>query len=80
MKIILIEWEDSNFLHGWRDKRDVLERKQISSYCVSAGILLKQDKKEIRLAQSLSGENVADIISIPNLAIKRIRQLQVLKR
>ena len=77
IKLVIVEWEDSNFLHGWRDKRDVLERQQISSYCVSAGILLKQDKKEIRLAQSISGENVADIISIPQLAIKRIRQLQV---
>ena len=80
MKVILIEWEDSSFLHGWRDKRDVVECKQISNHCVSAGILLKQDKKEICLAQTLSGENIANIISIPNLAIKRIRQLRVLKR
>lgn len=76
MKIVLLEWDDSNTVSGWQHKsrKDILSE----SHCVSVGIIVRQTNQDLTLCQSVSGELQADFISIPKPVIKRIRQLGVI--
>ena len=75
MKLVLVEWLDSNAVNGWHPKQQ-FQNDGISK-CQSVGILMKETPKEIALVLNLSGELWSDAIYIPKSCITRMRQLKV---
>lgn len=74
-KLVEVEWVDSAFNHGW-DHIKVKTRSKIAT-CRTAGYLLKRDKTEVTVAQSLGDEDqAAEAISIPTIAITKFRFLK----
>lgn len=72
--IIYIEWEDSAYFSGWKDKK-------VASGCASCrvkstGFLLKKDKKDIVIYQSRSdSREMGHIMAIPMSAVRKIKEL-----
>ena len=71
LKIILIEWEDSNVIHGWRpndcSKDDI-------AHCRTVGIVKAEDKKKITIALGESDcGSVLETITIPKSCITSIK-------
>ena len=75
MKLVMIRWVDSAFLHGWVD-RDSVKTHQPSD-CVSVGLLVNEGKEHITIVQSASKEQVGDGLTIPKCCIKKMWQLKV---
>ncbi len=75
MKLVLVEWEDSFFTHGWRSKGE-FDNLGVAP-CVCVGVLVSQTNKSITLVLSLGEENYADSMTIPKGCVKRIRYLKV---
>ncbi len=75
MEIAIVQWNDSNFGQGWRLKEGVVNEHV--SPCVSCGIIVRKDEKEIVIALSLSPESYADTMTIPMGCVTRIRRLKV---
>ena len=74
MKIVLIEWVDSNLFHGWVDKDG--ESFGVAE-CKSVGFLLKKHRSEITLALSRSKQDqVSQCITIPRGCVKSIEVLK----
>ena len=75
MKLVLVEWRDSAVQYGWQhaDHFDGEIEK-----CQSVGFLLKEtpDSVVLLLSRSNTG-NWAEGITIPKLAITRMRKLTV---
>jgi hypothetical protein len=72
VKLVMVEWLDSGFLHGWE-----YEDAQIHK-CVSVAILVQETESEVIIRQSLSQEGChAGSFAIPKVCITRMRQLKV---
>ena len=75
---ILVSWVDSHCDNGWQDPRDVREEGHDGFMCESAGWLIEQNDRYVKLAMSRSLEKdgqLAEILRIPREAIKRVRTL-----
>lgn len=72
-----VEWIDSCKSNGWGSLKYHVGELTFSR-CWSVGYVIQEDKKSISLAQSLSEDtkNIADVISIPKVAIKTIKKLK----
>ena len=74
-RLVLIDWEDSNFEHGW------LSIDQVTGILItteSVGFIIFEDETRISIAQNKSGiDTFMGIITIPKSCIKSIRQLRV---
>ena len=77
MKLVLVEWIDSNRVSGWWNKHDILDEKKGVNWCISVGVLIKENKKEVGVCLNQSGEVWGDVIYIPRCAVRRIRQLKI---
>jgi hypothetical protein len=77
MKLIIVEWVDSNGDSRWHNKHDAACSK--ISHCWSVGALLSQDEEQIVIAPSGDPAigNVLYELAIPRVAVKRIRELRV---
>ena len=77
LRLVEVEWIDSAFCRGWQSVDSKLKDQGIAN-CRSAGYLLDQDEHQVRLVSShdMANESVADGISIPRVAVKRIRTLK----
>lgn len=74
-KIVVVDWMDSSFEHGWIDKSHVKKLKHAS--CRTVGFLVNNSKKNITLSMGYSDCNSChDCISIPRV---NIANLEVLK-
>ena len=75
-KIVEVLWVDSAAIRGWRSTESVLADSQEDDYlaCKTTGYLLARSEDRTIIAQNLSkdGENVSDVITIPNQAITTI--------
>ena len=76
MKFIKIEWVDTWTESGWHSE-SYFDFKPIP--CTSVGILVKEDKDCIAIAQNY-GEmgdcRWGDVTNIPKCAIKKVRELK----
>ena len=82
LPIVEVHWVDSAFCRGWQTLENKRHDQGIVT-CRSIGYLLSSDKKEVRLVGSqgfdhmTKGEpDVADGLSIPRVAVKRIRRIK----
>jgi len=79
MKLVLIEWEDSNFsLDGWQPKQDLMSFNTQPS--VAAGIVLSDDGVRILLVPVLSSFAAGQAVAIPKSCIKKMWKLKTSKR
>ncbi len=68
MNIVFVEWVDSCYDHEWKRLKDVSD----VAFCKSVGLLVKENKDEIVIAQSLSENgNASETIAIPKCSIKK---------
>jgi len=75
MKILLVEWVDSSYIAGWKDKKDF---DVDLAKCFSTGLAIDESDDAITLV--LSGGDTgqwSQSMTIPKVAIKRIRELKV---
>jgi len=76
--VVHVEWEDSCTTSGWRD--DI----RGTASCNSVGIVLRDSKHDLVLAQSWSDDpNVSefgDLIAIPKSAVRRKTKLAGIRR
>jgi len=77
MKLVMVEWVDSAFMQGWME-RDAIKMLTLSP-CVSIGLLVAENNKQITLVQSacMDKSQYGDGITIPKACIERIRYLNV---
>lgn len=74
MRLVMVEWEDSATNYGWHR----LSTDDSISYCVSVGMICREDEKQVTLAQSRSDcGNISETISIPRSCIRRMRMLKI---
>lgn len=75
-RVIEVEWVDSTSTPGW-DTADVYRAMPMGPL-VSVGYVLSQDKRAIRLMQSMSGAagHVAGAIAIPMGCVTKIRTIR----
>lgn len=77
LKKVEIEWIDSCASKGW-GTRDFHLKEFAYSKCRSTGYVIEDTKKYIAIAQSIGDDthNMSDLISIPRVAIKKIKILK----
>ncbi len=68
-KNVEVEWIDSITTHGWRDYEPV------DMNCRIVGILIDNNKENIVIAQNESVLGYGDYMTIPKVAVKRVRKL-----
>ena len=74
-RIVQVEWEDSNFEHGWLS---VNELKGILIPTKSLGFVVFEDDYKISIAQNKSEINTfMGIMTIPKSCITSIREMRV---
>ena len=77
-RIVEVDWVDSAFCRGWQSTQSKKDDQGIVT-CRSVGYLLDSDDTQIRLVGSQTpssatdGSTVADGLSIPRVAVRRIR-------
>ena len=71
---ILVEWVDAHAdAHGWTDPSDLDTQPRVIT---TVGIVLRNVKpNHLTIAQSVDGELVDSVISIPTACIKRVSRL-----
>lgn len=75
MKIVLVEWEDSNIIHGWRDAN---ENGDTLAHCKTVGFLKSEDDKKIVLAMGVSEfGSMIECITIPKGCLKSMKEMRV---
>lgn len=75
-KMVLIEWVDSNIMHGWRISEEANE--DTVAHCKTVGFLKSQDDEKITLVMGESDfGSVIECITIPKGCIKSIKELRV---
>ncbi len=75
-KMVLIEWVDSNIIHGWRESQDVVEDR--IACCQTIGYLEREDNEKVVLIMGISNYGlVFECITIPKGCIKSIRILRI---
>jgi hypothetical protein len=73
---VRVTWEDSCASGTWRKLEDALEHCQPAT-CTSVGYLLRDDERDVLLAQSEdSMGSVTDFISIPRSAVREMKVLR----
>lgn len=82
MKIVEVEWLDSQMSSGWRHK-DTIEEVfgKTTCLCASIGYLVLEDEDKIMLAQNLGdwfeGDTQAcNTMIIPRCSIKNIKEIK----
>ncbi len=76
MKVVLIDWVDSCFEHGWFKD----DYKFDISICQSVGIVIQDSKEFITITQSKSDrDNISDTITIPKVCIKKMKTIYEIK-
>lgn len=77
LSMLEIEWVDSCSSKGW-GSRDYHIKDFAESHCRTVGYLIERSKTSMSLAQSISDDtkNLADVMSIPTVAIKKVRRLK----
>jgi len=73
IKMVKVTWVDSKHVFGWHHQDDVKDLAAI--VCESVGFLLEDNLEELKLAQSLSGESVGNLLAIPKIVVKEIKEL-----
>jgi len=76
MKIVLIKWLDacSTSMPIWQDRENI-DDLEVET-CVTAGILLKETDKDIRIILSLNPSHFSQAITIPKITIKQMWRLK----
>ena len=75
MKIVQIVWEDSCFLHGWHEKKELEDFVNETEWIDSVGFLIGETSSHYVLSQSF-GRDVGDSIKIPKPIVKSIETLK----
>lgn len=75
-KIVCVEWDDASGQNGWRQEKDVLNLSL--SKCESVGYLVKKNKTQIILVQSIDRDlkSMDNSLTIPRKCVKRIVELK----
>lgn len=76
LRKVLVTWIDAVTSHGW-ESAAAAAGDSASEKCESIGYLLRQNKEEIVLAQTVSGNDINGRITIPKVWI--IGKLRTLK-
>ena len=80
-RIVEVEWEDSNAVHGWHKSED---NDYTTSPCVSVGYVVDDRDEAISLAESLDQSpdkpnvkihNHGCVTTIPRSAIRKVTEL-----
>ncbi len=75
MKIVKIEWVDSNIMHGWQPL-DIFEGRL--ALCESVGYLYEETDELVTLTMGASDlGSIIETLSIPRGCIKSIKELRV---
>ena len=76
LRMVRVEWVDSAGLNKWQTRQACLDDGSVV-VCVSIGFLLRSNRIEVTLVQSLADElgNVNGSFSIPRGCIKSIKRL-----
>lgn len=78
--LVMVEWEDaSHDIMGWGDGMAGATQFELP-FVRSVGWLLAQDKKGIKICQSITDDNVAQALAIPAAMIQKVTKLAVPKR
>lgn len=75
MKILYVEWWDSVSTQGWHS-----EHEDSDMSCTTIGYLISEDKRRLKIAQSISlhkPESFCNIIEIPKVAIRKWRVVKL---
>ena len=73
-KIVLVEWEDSNVIHGWQHGEDVVNQLV---HCRTVGIVQFEDDHIMTVAMGDSDcGSVLEPITIPKGCITKIKELR----
>ena len=76
MKMILVEWVDSNIIHGWVVPGEGIEDKV--AHCQTIGFLKSQDEEKITLAMGKGDLGaVIECITIPKGCVRSIKELRI---
>ena len=71
---VTVYWRDPYVRQGWHEPR---ESSESAIECASTGFLLRQDKKQVEVALSMTKSgSVADVQVIPRPAVVRIERLK----
>lgn len=69
---VAVEWIDSSTFQGWHSKGQSFEAQP----CSSVGFVVEDSKEWLTLAGSKTPNQWCQIMTIPKVAIKRIRALK----
>lgn len=81
MRLVLVEWIDSNVASGWASKTVILDDLEAEDLrCETAGWLVAETDRYVAIAASRTierGEHdeVADVMQIPKAAVTAVRDL-----
>ena len=70
LKAVRVDWIDSTAQGGWGDYMETDMR------CCSIGILIHKDKDVVVLAQNWSNSYLGEYITIPMVAVKKVKVLK----
>lgn len=75
MKIVLVKWLDacSTSMPIWQERENIDDLGV--ELCVTAGILLKETDKDVRIVLSLNPSHLSQAITIPKITIKQMWRL-----
>jgi len=74
-RLLRVEWEDSASRGKWHRTTEIGRRATLQ--CESVGYVVRSDKHEIVLAQSIcENEDINDTMAIPRGCIRKVRRLQ----
>lgn len=74
MRIVLVEWVDSNIIHGWAHKDEI---RDYLAMCKTVGFLKAEDDKQITLVMGISECNATiESFTIPKGCVIRIKELR----
>jgi len=72
MKIVEVEWVDSNILHGWQNEINDCD----VALCNEVGYLAHEDEDKVILARGISSFGLLNSpIAIPKGCVKSIKEL-----
>lgn len=76
MKIVLVEWLDSCSTCApiWQEREDIDDLEVVS--CVTAGILLRETDKEVKISLCLNPSHFLQAVAIPKISIKQMWRLK----
>lgn len=77
-KIIEVFWCDSYSAYGWQTEQDLQDQIRSTTYKEhkSIGYLVFESKEKIIIAQSLGNNNYCNCMTIPRVAITKIKVIR----